>query len=190
MRLPGTVILVAAALVIVVPAVAAAQEPVTSFDRLNTRLKPGDTVWITDAAGREIKGRIQTLAPDAIALKGGDAGTLAARDVRLIRERGHDSLKNGALIGLGVGGGLAMAWCVGAAAESEDVDVGVECAEGFVVYGGLGALVGLGIDAARPGKLRLVYRAAGGADSPRQARLFIAPVIMPRTKGFAVGVGF
>jgi hypothetical protein len=190
MKLPHTAIIAAAAFALAAPALAGAQAPVTSFDQLNTRLKPGDTIWITDAQGREVKGRIRTLAPDAITLKEDGAMSFAARDVRLIREREHDSLKNGTLIGLGVGGGLAMAWCIGAAAESEDVDVGVECAEGFVVYAGLGTLVGLGIDAARPGKLRLVYRAAGEAGDPRQARLFIAPVMMPHTKGVAVGVRF
>jgi hypothetical protein len=30
---------------------AAAQAPVTSFTRLNSRLKAGDTVWVTDAPG-------------------------------------------------------------------------------------------------------------------------------------------
>ena len=74
-------------------ALAAAQEPVKSFDQLNTRLKPGDTVWITDARGREIEGRIESLAPDAITLDAGGARIFAAADVGLIRDGRRDSLK-------------------------------------------------------------------------------------------------
>ena len=43
-------------LIILLPALAAAQDPVKSFDQLNTRLKIGDTIYVTDAQGREVKG--------------------------------------------------------------------------------------------------------------------------------------
>ena len=52
-------------------ALAAAQEPVRDFAQLNTRLRPGDTIWVTDAQGREVKGRIAALGADAITLEGG-----------------------------------------------------------------------------------------------------------------------
>ena len=52
-------------------ALAAAQEPVTSFDQLNTRLKVGDTVWITDAQGREVTGKIRALSPASLLLDAG-----------------------------------------------------------------------------------------------------------------------
>ena len=58
-------------------ALAAAQEPVRDFTQLNTRLKPGDKVWVTDAQGREVKGKIQALAPDALTLRGEGARTFA-----------------------------------------------------------------------------------------------------------------
>lgn len=171
------------------PALVAAQEPVTSFAQLDTRLKPGDTVWITDAEGREIEGRIQALAPDRITLEGGDAKVFAARDVRIIRDREHDSLKNGTLIGLGVGGGLALTWCVAALASDPSISPGVECFEGAVVFGGIGTLFGLFIDAASPGKMRVAYSAPGAAGPPH-ARLSIAPMITPRAKGLAAVFSF
>jgi len=60
--------------------------------------------------------------------------TLAAADVRRVGVRPRDSLKNGALIGLGSGGGMGAAWCIGAIADdSGDIDARVECAEGFTV---------------------------------------------------------
>ena len=171
-------------------ALAAAQEPVKSFDQLNTRLKPGDTVWITDARGREIEGRIESLAPDAITLDAGGARIFAAADVGLIRDGRRDSLKNGTLIGLGIGGGLAAAWCVAAAATDDPaISPGVECFEGAVVFGGLGTLFGLAIDAANPGKGRVAYRAPGSPGAA-SARLSIVPVVTPRAKGVALSFAF
>jgi len=57
-------------------ALAAAQEPVREFSQLDTRLKPGDKVWVTDAQGREVKGRIAAIGADALTL---DAGAPTAR---------------------------------------------------------------------------------------------------------------
>jgi len=60
MRLARTLvaILVAIVIAIVAPAVAAAQEPVRDFGQLNTRLRPGDAIWVTDPQGREVEGAI------------------------------------------------------------------------------------------------------------------------------------
>jgi hypothetical protein len=165
-------------------ALAAAQEPVTAFDQLNTRLKPGDTVWVTDAQGREVKGKVQALAPDAITLKGDGPRTFAAGDVGLIRKREPDSLKNGALIGLGAGAGIAIAACA-EISRNEDNDA-AWCAVAFGFYGGIGAGIGVGIDALIPGKKLVAYRAPGSS----QARLSIAPVVTPRAKGVAVSFAF
>ena len=43
--------------VLLAPAGTWAQEPVKTFDQLDMRLKVGDTIWVTDAQGREIRGR-------------------------------------------------------------------------------------------------------------------------------------
>ena len=106
-----TAVVLASAL-IAMPALAAAQEPVKSFDQLNTRLKPGDTVWITDAQGREVKGKITALGADALTLNADGAKTFPGGDVRLVQERRPDSLANGALIGFAVGaaGPASPAW--------------------------------------------------------------------------------
>ena len=186
MRLPSTTTIFVI-IAIFAPAIANAQESVASFDQLGTQLKPGDTIWVTDAQGREVKGKIQSLSPDALTLDANGPRTFAPRDVSIIRDRQRDSLKNGTLIGLGIGGGLAAAWCIGAVAAEENP--GVECAEGLVVFGGLGTLLGLGIDAAIPGRMRVVYRApgSGGAAS---ARFSIAPFVTSRTKGVALAVTF
>jgi hypothetical protein len=188
MRRTGTRAAIVATVLIAVPVVAAGQAPVTSFERLNTRLKPGDTVWLTDAQGREVKGKIQALAPDAITLKGDGPMSFAAREVSLIRERDSDTLRNGALIGLGVGGGLGIAGCVSMAVH-EDGNLGW-CALAVGFYGGIGTAIGVGVDAMIPGKKLVAYRAPVASGATGRARLSIAPVITPRAKGVAVSFAF
>jgi hypothetical protein len=141
---------------------------------------------VTDAQGREIKGRIQTLTPDALTLRGDGAGTFAGRDVSLIRQRQADGIWNGALIGLAVGGGLAAAGCISIAGED---DAGAWCAMGLVAYGVFGTGIGIAIDAMIPGKKLVAYRAPGAAGAP-SARVSVAPVVTPRTKGVAVSFAF
>ena len=188
MKLPHIAIILATAAALAAPAPCAAQKPVTSFDQLDTRLKPGDTVWITDAQGREVKGNIQALAPEAITLKGDGPTTFVAGDVRLISERRRDSLANGALIGLAVGGvGTGLACLAGTEGPDQDW-----CLVAALAYGGIGAAIGVGIDALIPGKKLVAYRAPGtpGSSESRHARFSIAPVITPRAKGAAVSFAF
>lgn len=164
-----TLPILAIAALAAVPSHAAAQGPVTAFDQVNTRLKVGDTVWVTDTQGRETQGRIEGLTPDALMLDG--RRTFHADDVSVIRDREHDSVKNGTLIGLGIGGGLGLAWCRAAAADtSPRISTGVECLEGFTVYGGLGTLLGWAIDAAIPGKRRVAYHAPGAPSASEHRR--------------------
>ena len=174
-----------AALSLAAPALCAAQEPVRDFSQLNTRLRPGDTIWVTDAQGREVKGRILSLSTDALTLEGGRPRSFGAPDVSAIQVRRNDSLANGALIGLGVGSGLTLVACL---ADTEAREAGW-CAAAAAVYGGIGAGIGVGIDALIPGKKILAYRAPAPSGAP-PARLSIAPVVTPRAKGVAVSFAF
>jgi hypothetical protein len=178
------VIILAVLSLFVAFAPAAAQEPVRDFSQLNTRLRPGDTVWVTDAQGREVKGRIASLSSDALMLEGGGGRSFGSADVRTIELRRNDSLGNGALIGLGVGGGLTLVACL---ATVEAGDQGW-CAAAAAVYAGIGAGIGVGIDALIPGKKLVAFRAPGSAGAA--ARLSFAPVITPRAKGVAVAFSF
>lgn len=163
----------------------AAQEPVRDFSQLNTRLRPGDTVWVTDAQGREVKGRILSLSSDTLTLEGAGARSFGSPAVTAIALRRNDSLANGALIGLGVGGGLTLVACL---ANVEGSDAGW-CAAAAAVYGGIGAGIGVGIDALIPAKKVPAYRAPVPVAAV-PARLSIAPVITPRAKGVAVSFAF
>jgi hypothetical protein len=173
-----------AALSLAAPAPCVAQEPVRDFSQLDTRLKPGETVWVTDAQGREVKGRIQTLSPDTLILSGGDARTYAGVDVLELRRRRPDPLWNGALIGFAVGGGLG----IGLGDFSGTWRWG-DAAVGALMIGAIGTGIGVGLDALIPGKKLVVYRSpgSGGASS---ARLSISPLVTRRAKGAAVSLSF
>jgi hypothetical protein len=114
----------------------------------------------------------------------------AAPDVRRVRARDRDSLRNGTLVGLVIGGGMGTAWCIGAIADdSGDINAGVECAEGFTVFPGIGALIGLTIDAAIPGRMRVVYQASPPRGASR-ASVTVVPLFSSRTKGLTVVFAF
>jgi hypothetical protein len=183
LRMPAVAIVAA---LLAAPVQAAGQEPVKSFDQLNTRLKVGDTVWVTDAQGREIKGEIQSLAPDALTLEVDGARTFIAHDVRVIHERTPDSLKNGALIGGSFFGGVALFGCL----DTSGGEDAAACAGAAVFNGVLGAAIGAGIDAAIKGPRLVVYRAPGALGATGHARLSVASVITPRTKGVALSISF
>jgi hypothetical protein len=57
--------------------------------------------------------------------------------VNTIEKRGSDSLKNGALIGMAVGGGLAALGMAASGVSSEDAGLFVV---GALIYTGIGAL--------------------------------------------------
>ena len=173
----------------------AAQEPVTLLPQLSGELKPGDTIWVTDAQGREMKGKIGALEPGAITLRGRGGQRLSLSDVREVTVRRGDSVANGGIIGMTVGAlaglGIGIAGC--ATYPKDDPLRGDAClmAIGLSWIPGLaiGGLVGVGIDAMIPGNRLVVYRGAGPGGASH-ARLSIAPVVTPRTRGVAVAFAF
>jgi hypothetical protein len=173
-----------ALLIVVLPALAAAQVPVTSFDQLNTRLKVGDTVWVTDAQGREVKGKITELHDASVTLDGDSQTTLRAADVRLV-QRASKSFKKATLWGMVIGVGASIA--VSAAADDGSGEADMAYGLGALLGAGMGAGVGAAVRAALPAGRKEVYRAPGASGS---ASLSLAPVITPRTKGVAVAYSF
>jgi hypothetical protein len=136
-------------------------------------------VWVTDAQGREIKGKISELNNTSITLNSDGSTTLQAESVRLVQQKRKGmSMLLGCLVGFGAGvaGGLAFS----AAAET-----GEEAMGGYL-FPPIGAGVGTLIGAFMP-RTRNIYRAPGASGS---ARLSLAPVVTPRTKGIAVSFAF
>jgi hypothetical protein len=167
----------AAVLIILLPALSAAQQPVKSFDQLGGVLNIGNKVRVTDTEGREVSGRVTALDAKWITLDRADGTVLSADLVRLV-QRVKRSKGYGCLIGLGAG-------IVGGFVYASSAETGEEAMGGYLVPGigaGIGTLVGAFVT-----RTHDVYRAPGASGS---ARLSLAPVITPHTMGAAVSFSF
>jgi hypothetical protein len=152
---------------------ASAQTVVTSFSDLPTVVKSGDTVDVTDAKGRTLRGTIGELSRTSLELtarkRASDGtepfqsiGRFSATDVRQIRLERRDSVLNGTLIGLAVGLGIAA---IPAAAlfcnpNYEDGATASMCASFLSILGGIGAGTGLAVDAVRVERRMVYYQAS------------------------------
>jgi hypothetical protein len=151
---------------------AGAQPAARSFDELRSKLSASQTVFVTDARGRQTKGKVVEISGSTLVILTPETRTLtdaAITDIKIT-----DSRWDGALIGAGVGIGLAI-WDY-----SIDPNEPGNAAM-FAIGAGLGAAIGAGIDAlrARPG--RTVYR------SPRVA---VLSVVGRARQGLSISVRF
>jgi hypothetical protein len=153
------------------------------FRRAPRQLKPGDTVWVTDEAQRETRGRIVDLAQSALVLTT-DQGLkdLPAQSIARVQQRRSDPLWNGALIGaLSVGLPLAIF----AATQLTESDDRSNAPAGVLVWSLIGAGAGTGIDAAIRGR-KTIYLRPG---SP-SARVLVSPMLWSTAKGARVSLLF
>lgn len=149
------------ALLLLISVPAEAQQIAGTFDQLRVLIKQGDTLTITDGAGQRMQGKLSELSTSSLVLDvSGALRQFQESDVNTIERRGPDSLKNGALIGLGIGGALG-ALAIAAAASEGETAFGVIAA---ALYSGIGAGIGVGIDALVEGR-RVIY-----AGSPTRKR--------------------
>jgi hypothetical protein len=161
----------AALIVALLPAPVFAQS-----DFSGLKVAPGDVIYVTNSAGTVVSGPLTTISPSALTI---DSHEFKPAPGLKIERRG-DSLKNGTLIGLAVGAGLA------AMVASLGDCVAVECTKGasllapVAVYGAIGAF----IDWRRKGRT-LIYD--GGVAQPS---VRIAPEVTPTRKALSVTVSF
>jgi len=172
------------AFLVLLPQPARAQEA-RSFEQLQILVKPGDRIFVTDATGNVTVGRVAGLSKTSLSLTTKTSTKdWTESDVFKIKQWRHDSLKNGALIGTGVGLGLGIVgaafWC------SEWGDCGGEAVAGVAVYAGLGAGVGVGIDALIPSKQTVYIGGTRTTSSP----IKLKPIVSKSRKGVAVAFSF
>jgi hypothetical protein len=138
------------------PPRAAQTAAASEADAIRQRVKEGQKVRVTDDQGREWQGRIDAFAPDELVLLTKDRQRHDVRYSAIVRiDRPHDTLANGALIGL-VSGAIYGLVAVAAEDNSDCEPAGFfSCGDpGAAMYvlvpgilGGLGSAIGVGIDA-------------------------------------------
>jgi hypothetical protein len=165
----------------------AQKTPATSFDQLAGVLRVGDKIFVTDSAGRNYEGTLSEQSESSIKIVGaGAVRDFKASDVSAIRRFQPDSKKNGAFIGMGIGAALGASVGAFAAEESNSDDTATTSVLAALAYGGLGALIGTGLDALSPGKKILVYR----SESAKAVRLLVVPIVLPKRQAIVARISF
>ena len=176
--------IVAGSLAVLLPSSARAQQVAATFDELRSLIKPGETIYVTDARGAISKGRLAGLSAGSLQLQvDRDAGapvSLSESDVNNIAVHRSDPLWNGMLIGF-VSGAVPVA-LIGAGASASGGEVAVVSAG----YGCIGLLTGLLIDVLNKKKMPIYVH----PHVPRSTRLHISAVGSSSAAGVRVLVGF
>ncbi len=120
----------------------ASAQPAASLEDL----KPfaGDTkVTVVDVQSRRLQGTIADASESLLLLRiGSEIRRLDVADIRSIGMRKEDSVLNGTLLGAAIGGGATSLLFLDNECRDDPV-----CYKAVAAYAGLGAAVGLGIDA-------------------------------------------
>jgi hypothetical protein len=165
-----------------------AQQALT-LEQMALLVRPGDTVTVIDTSGRQVKGRIQDLSATSLRLLGSDRQpvSFAASDISTVRQRRADPLGNGARNGFWSGAAFGVFAALIAISEDDSyLDyswVAVPLAGG--VYGGIGAAIGVGVDALIVRNQVIYARPA----SPRNV-VTVSPIAAKRQRGLRVSVRF
>jgi hypothetical protein len=182
----------ALALLMVGAGAARAQVP-SSFDELRARgvLDVGDTVTVEDAAGRKVRGKVDSFDAGTLTLRAESVGGLsehvfAESEVTRIR-RGTKALVKSTLIGAGVALGVTVGGAAAAYGANEGGGVCGGCVVQWSAYtvpvgAGVGALVGFVIDRSTA---RTIFDARG-----RSRSVAVAPVVGRGTVGAMASIRF
>ena len=167
----------------------AAQTVPSDVDTVRQRVKQGQKVRVTDDQGREWQGRIDAFATDNLVLLTNDRQRRDLPYGAILKiERPHDGLANGALIGFVSGAVVGLLAVVGEEnAECEPAgffSCGDPTTGAYVLFpailGGIGAGVGVGIDALVRRDPTLFRRA--------DSRVMLSPSLGRGVRGLSVSV--
>lgn len=161
-----------------------AQDVAHNFDELRLKVAAGDTVYVTESTGKERQARIVEISGSSLAVSiDGTHRNLTEPGVTRIRRRLSDSLWNGAAIGAAASVGVGLA--VGASFDAlDDCDAACWAINGLY-YGGMGALVGTGIDAMFKGR-KTIYM----ADRQSSTTISLRPLLSSGSRSVIVAVRF
>ena len=149
-------------------------QPTQAWPELVRRLETGNPVAVTDAEGREVRGRVAAASSASLTLDvNGTARQFDSTDVRQVRRDG-DRLWNGLAIGAGIGvlgSALMDNRCSGQPVRCDDKQVPER-----IAFLAMTTAAGIGIDALHRDR-RTVY------ESPGRVTLKVLPILTMRTRG-------
>ncbi len=178
-RLRSALVLIAS---LAAPAIALGQETAETFDKLRYVLASGSEIRVVEADGKSVKGKFDGISGQSLAMTVHGAHVFVDQDTVIrIEERHDDSLANGARNGFYVGAGFGL---LGSAAIVVEGGSPAFFPIVTAVYGGIGAGIGVAIDAMIRTQ-RTVFDVHA-----RRTSVAVAPVVGPTRKGVAVAVGF
>ncbi|MCL5005519.1 MAG: hypothetical protein M1404_03210 [Acidobacteria bacterium] len=132
------------ALLLLAPAFAQAQSPITSWDNLK-QLQPGQKTEVVDSHLRKLKGKFVSLTEDAISLQERKEQRSVARgEVMRVSVRDTSHRKRNMLLGAAIAGGAALTIGLLANAPARNEGTGCDgCVAGFAAAAaGGGAALG------------------------------------------------
>jgi hypothetical protein len=183
--LKGRQMIGACVLLLMFSAPALSQAPAASFEQLiaEDAIEPRQTVYVTDAWGHRVKGKLGELRPGALVLTQGSQ-QIPMTEATVSRIQRADSLQNG--LWLGLGAGVAAAWIAPHLSCDLPDD---ECAAIVFAAIGLpsiaaGTVAGALIDAAIK---KTVYESPGTRSS---VRLRVSPTLGGRAAGVLATIRF
>ena len=161
------------------------QIPATSLHELAVLV--GAQVEVVDDRGLVRTGRLIEASETGVRLSvNGKEVRLAAPRIEEISRRSGDSLRNGVLIGAGIGAAFIVTVSV-ADALSSDVPTSSDYWEGAVLesllFAGIGAGIGAGIDAVIQREKTVLFRATA-------SKVALVPTVTRHQKGIALSVRF
>ena len=175
----------ACVLLLTISAPALSQTPASSFEHLiaDDAIRPHQTVYVTDAWGHRLKGRLGQIRPGTLVLIQGSR-RIEMTEAHVDRIQRGDSLQNG--LWLGLGAGVAAAWIAPHLVCDLPDD---ECAAIVFATIGLpsiaaGTVAGALVDAAIK---KTIFQFAGMRDS---ARIQVSPVLGGRRAGVLATIRF
>jgi hypothetical protein len=168
---------------LVVPVSALAQEE-ASLDRVWARLKRAETLTITDASGRELRGTILDRSSTSLLLQqNGHLLSIPLDDIRKIERKKGVSGEHGAAIGAMVGAGIAVLM-----AEANGT---LKREEGPMTYfAGVGLMTAIGIAAGAGLAAATNHQEVLFTRATSVAKLTVAPIVGPNRQGIRLALRF
>jgi hypothetical protein len=175
----------ACVLLLMISTSARAQTPAASFEQLIAEgaVQPRETVYVTDAWGQRVKGKLVEIRPGSLVLMQGSE-KIHMTEAEVSRIQRGDSLQNG--LWLGLGAGVAAAWIAPhhfCGLPDDECAAIVFAAIGLPSIAG-GTVAGALIDAAIK---KTVFQFAGTGGS---VRIQVSPVLGGRRAGALATIRF